>query len=300
VLYALHAVLTGTSMVLMAMLDVHLGFGFSAWLFDYLLNFNFATRPLWLLPVGTAYFLLYYALFRFFIVRFNLPTPGREPSTEAAGGAPSPDDAAAAMVKALGGAGNLQSVDACTTRLRLVVHDRERVEVDALKALGAHGVVMPGKNAVQVVLGPVADQVAERIRSLAAVESASGEDAAGYPERAASAAPADREALVAAFGGADNVLSVEALAGRIRIAVVDRAAVDEAAIPPDVRAVACPRPRSRTCCDQSCRNPPPGDPLSKPTGACSCCPICRRPIRGARRAPAEGAPRPGRPPADRA
>ncbi len=240
-LYALHAVLTGTSMVLMEMLDVRLGFGFSAGLFDYLLNFNIATRPLWLLPVGAAYFVLYYALFRFFIVRFDLPTPGRERAAQAAGAATVPDDAAAAMVKALGGAGNLRSVDACTTRLRLVVRDRARVEADALRSLGAHGVVMPGKNAVQVVLGPVADQVAERIRSLAAVEAGASEEAAGRGE-AASRMPADHEALIAAFGGADNVLSVEALAGRIRIAVVDRAAVDATAIPGDVRAVAWPAP----------------------------------------------------------
>lgn len=241
-LYALHAVLTGTSFVLLEVLDVRLGFGFSAGVFDYVLNFNIATRPLWLLPVGAVYFLLYYAVFRFFIVRFDLPTPGRDRATEVAGSEASPDEATAAMVKALGGAANLRSVDACTTRLRLVVHDRERVEVDALKALGAHGVVMPAKHAVQVVLGPVADQVAEHLRSFAALEPATREDAAGPGESAASAAPADHDALVAAFGGADNVRSVEALAGRIRIAVVDRSAVDDAAIPPDVRAVAWPSP----------------------------------------------------------
>lgn len=241
-LYALHAILTGTSMVLLELLDVRLGFGFSAGLFDYLLNFNIATRPLWLLPVGGVYFVLYYALFRFFIVRFDLPTPGRERTAPAAAHAESADDATAAMVKALGGAANLRSVDACTTRLRLVVDDRENVDVEALKALGAHGVVMPSKNAVQVVLGPVADRVAEQIRSLAAVASTVGEEAAGEPERAPSAAPADTEALIAAFGGAANVLSLEALAGRIRIAVVDRTAVDEAAVPPDVRAVAWPSP----------------------------------------------------------
>lgn len=77
-LYAVHAVLTGTSMVLMDLLGIRLGFGFSAGLFDYLLNFNIATRPLWLLPVGLAYAALYYAMFRYFIIRFDLPTPGRD------------------------------------------------------------------------------------------------------------------------------------------------------------------------------------------------------------------------------
>ena len=54
VLYAIHAVLTGIAMVLMHLLGVHLGFGFSAGLFDYVLNFSLATRPLLLLPVGSA------------------------------------------------------------------------------------------------------------------------------------------------------------------------------------------------------------------------------------------------------
>ena len=78
VLYALHAVLTGVAMMLMPALGVHLGFSFSAGLFDYLLNFPRAVRPLVLLPIGAAYFGLYYAVFYYGIVRFNLTTPGRE------------------------------------------------------------------------------------------------------------------------------------------------------------------------------------------------------------------------------
>ena len=78
VLYAIHAVLTGVAMAFMDAIDVRLGFGFSAGLFDYVLNFKQATRPLLLLPIGLAYFALYYGLFRFFIVRLDLKTPGRE------------------------------------------------------------------------------------------------------------------------------------------------------------------------------------------------------------------------------
>src|SRR3954471_12489888 len=77
-LYAVHAVLTGTAAVLMHWLGVRLGFGFSAGLFDYLLNFRLAEKPLWLLPIGAAYFALYFVLFRYAIVRFDLRTPGRE------------------------------------------------------------------------------------------------------------------------------------------------------------------------------------------------------------------------------
>ena len=54
------------------------GFGFSAGLFDYVLNFNKATHPWLLLPVGAVYALLYYGLFRYCIERFDLKTPGRD------------------------------------------------------------------------------------------------------------------------------------------------------------------------------------------------------------------------------
>ena len=84
VLYVIHAVLTGLSMVLMDALNVRLGFSFSAGLFDYVINFGKATRPLLLLPIGALYAAVYYGVFRFAIVRFDLKTPGREPEAELA------------------------------------------------------------------------------------------------------------------------------------------------------------------------------------------------------------------------
>src|SRR5262249_7161888 len=86
-LYAVHAVLTGLAMAIMHALGVHLGFSFSAGLFDYLLIFSLATRPLWLLPIGVVYFAVYYMLFRYGIARFNLATPGREASDTGEGDA---------------------------------------------------------------------------------------------------------------------------------------------------------------------------------------------------------------------
>lgn len=77
-LYVVHALLTGTSMALVNALGIKDGFGFSAGLFDYLLNFNIATNPIWLIPIGLGYAAVYYFLFRFVIRRWNLRTPGRE------------------------------------------------------------------------------------------------------------------------------------------------------------------------------------------------------------------------------
>lgn len=77
-LYVMHAVLTGTSLALVNALGIKDGFGFSAGLFDYLLNFGIATKPLWLIVIGLGYAVVYYFAFRFVIRRWNLRTPGRE------------------------------------------------------------------------------------------------------------------------------------------------------------------------------------------------------------------------------
>ncbi len=120
VLFGIHAALTGLSMALMDLLGVKLGFGFSAGLFDYVLNYGKATRPLLLLPVGAVYFLLYYGIFRFFIKRMDLRPPGREPlsDTPATSSPVVAGGRGAAFAQALGGGGNLTTVGACTTRLR--------------------------------------------------------------------------------------------------------------------------------------------------------------------------------------
>ncbi|MER7012145.1 PTS transporter subunit EIIC [Saccharopolyspora sp. NPDC000359] len=77
-LLLIHAVLTGTSMALVNALDIHTGFGFSAGAIDYLLNFGISQNSLWLIPIGLAYAVIYYFVFRFVITKWNLRTPGRE------------------------------------------------------------------------------------------------------------------------------------------------------------------------------------------------------------------------------
>lgn len=79
VLYAIHAVLTGVSMALSWALGVKDGFSFSAGLIDYVINWSLATKPWLIIPIGLAFAVVYYLIFRFAITRFNLQTPGREP-----------------------------------------------------------------------------------------------------------------------------------------------------------------------------------------------------------------------------
>lgn len=212
-LYALHAVLTGIGMVVMDALGVQLGFGFSAGLFDYLLNFGLATRPLLLLPVGLAYAAIYYGTFRWCIARFDLKTPGREAAAEPSAPPVAPGGTRAeALIAALGGAGNLLSVDACTTRLRLTLARPDAADEAALRVLGARGVVRPGGDALQVVLGPTADAVAGEMR-----------------EALRSAAPLG-DAAVAALGGATNIARTERVAGRLRVTLRFAEAIDAAAL----------------------------------------------------------------------
>ena len=234
VLYALHAIATGLAMVIMNLFGVRLGFSFSAGLFDYVLNFSHAQRPLLLLPIGAAYFALYYGVFRFLIVRLNLATPGRDSDDAAVQPlAPAtPDARARAFVTALGGAGNLTQVDACTTRLRLVLADNQAIDEAALKRLGARGLLRSSAQGLQVVLGPIADQVAGEIR--AALRSAP----APSPSPSAQTSPAahtpsaahDAAALLAALGGRDNVVDLAAAAGRLLIGTVRPDKVDELAL----------------------------------------------------------------------
>ncbi|MBP0588870.1 PTS transporter subunit EIIC [Paraburkholderia sp. LEh10] len=258
VLYAIHAVLTGLSLAICSALGIKLGFTFSAGAIDYVLNYGLSTKGWEAIVIGLAYAVVYYGLFRFFIRKFNMATPGREPETAdaavdsyAAGGHVAPEGAAAATsstraqryIAALGGAANLSVVDACTTRLRLTVVDSEKVSENELKSIGARGVLKRGAGAVQVIIGPEADMIADEIRTaiasgnataaISAAASGAAPVAAAAAAAASSAAtangPLDPDPLrwLAVFGGATNIVSLEAVAAtRLRIVVRDPSAVE--------------------------------------------------------------------------
>jgi PTS system N-acetylglucosamine-specific IIC component len=226
-LYFFHTILTGAAMALMSLLGVKLGFGFSAGFLDYVLNFSKATRPWLLLPVGLAYFAIYYGVFRWAIVRFDIKTPGRELEAVGEEIGDTTEERGAAFVAALGGAANLVSVDACTTRLRLVVADQEKVSEARLRALGAKGFIRPTAQGLQVVLGPIADIVATEMRVAAAHAPVVAARVAAQPAVMAVADPAP---WLAALGGRANVTAAGAASSRLWLEMVDPAQVDEAAL----------------------------------------------------------------------
>lgn len=230
-LYALHMALTGLAFVILQALDVKLGFSFSAGLFDYVINFGLATNPLLMLPVGLGFALLYYTLFRWAIVRFDLKTPGRE-APEAGDSAAAPVDAqglGAAWLAAFGGAGNVAEFGACTTRLRLRLNDPARFDEAAARRIGARGVVRPGPDTLQVIIGPDADRLSGEIRA------AMPQGAAPTPSPVPAAptgplAPGQAEDLLAALGGADNLLEARGHATRLLVQLRDPALVDQPAL----------------------------------------------------------------------
>jgi len=231
-LYLVHALLTGLSMAITNALNIHLGFTFSGGFIDMVLGWGRSTNGWLVVPVGLVYAVIYYAVFDFCIRRFNLKTPGREDVTAAEKSVLTENERAAAYIKALGGAENLVTVGACTTRLRLEMVDRNKASDADLKALGAMAVVRPGKGgSLQVVVGPMADSIADEIRL---AMPALGRAAATAPvavvetsEPVAIAAPQAQQWL-SALGGSDNVLQLDCIAmSRIRLQLADGKALSE-------------------------------------------------------------------------
>ena len=156
------------------------GFCFSAGVLDLVFSSTLpAAAKTWLiLPLGLGSFALFYVVFRFMIKKWNLKTPGREeeeekletePPAEAAPVAEGEDKFAAmarTILQGLGGPENILSVDNCITRLRLEVQDLEKVNDTVIRSAGALGVMRPGKNAVQVIIGTKVQFVADELKKL--------------------------------------------------------------------------------------------------------------------------------------
>lgn len=160
ILYVLHVLLAGTSFLVMHLLDVKIGMTFSGGFIDYilygLLNWD-RTHALYVILVGIVYAIIYYFLFTFVIKHMNLKTPGREDEV-----AETRDTSVERLpfdvLDAMGGKDNVKHLDACITRLRVEVLDKAKVDVNALKELGAAGVLEVGNN-MQAIFGPKSDQI---------------------------------------------------------------------------------------------------------------------------------------------
>jgi PTS system glucose-specific IIC component len=168
-LFVFHVAAAFLSGIITSVLQIRLGYTFSASFIDYLLGFKFAGHPMLIWIVGLAFFALYFVVFYSAIKTFNLKTPGRE-DEDAAEIAPlniKGSERASKVLEAIGGKDNIEVLDACITRLRLNLKDTSKVNKSALKSLGAAGVLMTGSS-VQAIFGTDAERIKDDIKAIIA------------------------------------------------------------------------------------------------------------------------------------
>ena len=173
-LYVVYALLYGIFTMVTVALGFRAGFSFSAGAMDLLFSSSLpAAAKTWLIiPLGIAAFIVFYFVFYFAITKFNLKTPGREEDddVEAEKKVELANDDYAQVAKIVlegcGGKENIASIDNCITRLRLEVKDITLVNDKVIKSAGVAGVMKPGKNAVQVIIGPKVQFVADAFSQL--------------------------------------------------------------------------------------------------------------------------------------
>ncbi len=186
-LYAIHALLTGVSLAVTNAMGVLSGFGFSAGLFDMVLNWGLATKPWTLVVIGLVFSVVYFCVFYFAIRAFDLKTPGREQTDNTV--AENPAEVAAAtsadptmndtaykarqFTRAVGGLVNVEVIDSCITRLRLTLKNTTVVDEQTIKMLGASGMIRVGEKNLQIILGPQAEIIAGEMKKIAADEDLS-------------------------------------------------------------------------------------------------------------------------------
>jgi len=159
-LFVLHALLTGLALATAQFMDIHDGFGFSAGLFDYIINYKLAKNPLLILPLGLVFGFIYFILSYYVIKIFKYTIFGADKESKET----ERSNEALAFIEALGGKENILSTDACITRLRMEVKSSKDLSDEDFIKLGAKGVIRPSDTTIQVVLGTRAERVAEQIK----------------------------------------------------------------------------------------------------------------------------------------
>ena len=167
-----NALLYGIFTVVTVLLGFRAGFSFSAGATDLLFSASLpAAQKTWLIiPLGIAAFIVFYVVFRFAILKFDLKTPGREDDdmdeTTVKLANDNFTEVAKIILEGIGGKENVASIDNCITRLRLEIKDYTAVDEKKIKSAGVAGVIRPGKNSVQVVIGTKVQFVADEFKKL--------------------------------------------------------------------------------------------------------------------------------------
>lgn len=175
-LYAFHIVMSGLALMVMAILGVTIGNTDGGILDLLIFGVMQGTSTKWylLFPVGIVWFTIYFLVFRWYILKHDIKTPGREDSTDGAAQSVASNTKArgkskydhGVILNALGGKENIESLDNCITRLRLVVKDMSKIDQQTLKSAGALSVVVLDAHSVQVIIGPQVQSVKTGIEAL--------------------------------------------------------------------------------------------------------------------------------------
>ena len=172
VLYVIYALLYGIFTFITVSLGFRAGFSFSAGATDLLFSASLpAAQKTWLIiPLGIASFIVFYVVFRFAIVKFDLKTPGREDDDEDETKVVLANNDFTAVAKIIlegvGGPQNVSTIDNCITRLRLEIKDYTQVDEKKIKSAGVAGVIRPSKTNVQVIVGTQVQFVADEFKKL--------------------------------------------------------------------------------------------------------------------------------------
>ena len=174
VLYVIYALLYGIFTFITTLVGFRAGFSFSAGATDLLFSASLpAAEKTWMIiPLGIAAFLVFYLVFRFAIVKFDLKTPGREDDDDveeekkAVLSNSNYAQVASVILEGLGGKENVTSLDNCITRLRLEIKDYTKVDEKKIKSAGVAGVMRPSKTAIQVIVGTKVQFVADEMKKM--------------------------------------------------------------------------------------------------------------------------------------
>ncbi|MFQ3546243.1 glucose-specific PTS transporter subunit IIBC [Halobacillus rhizosphaerae] len=167
ILFGIHTIFAGLSFMVMQILGVKIGMTFSGGLIDFILFGVMPNRTdwWWVIIVGLCFSVIYYFGFRWAILKFNLATPGREDEADDEEDQGEVGDLPFEILEAMGGEKNISHLDACITRLRVSVNEKENVNKKRLKKLGASGVMEVGNN-IQAIFGPVSDTLRGQMQDI--------------------------------------------------------------------------------------------------------------------------------------
>ncbi|MBL8149084.1 MAG: PTS glucose transporter subunit IIBC [Blastocatellia bacterium] len=225
-LYTIHALFCALAYLLCIKLGIKHGTTFSHGLIDYIVLFPKSKQALWLLMIGPMWGFFYYWTFRLSIKKFDMKTPGRENEEELSEKGQDLGQSQK-LVEAFGGSKNILSLDACITRLRIEVINVSKVDKNALKSLGAAGVVVIGSS-VQAIFGTVSENLKTDMQKYLAntQEHSLKEEQLKIKDLSEKAC-----SIISALGGRENIVESQVCAKtRVRIVVTDIEKVDTLAL----------------------------------------------------------------------